>query len=136
MKRIPPPPSRLIEFGHPAWRSWLTQIYSPYEWQSPTFTNSWDNVGGSYYNAGYVKDAWNKVFLRGRIDTGASGSAAFTLPEEFRPNGTIQFVCGGTAGGSPAVAYVSITSSGVLTPTISGAGIEVSLDGICFIAEA
>lgn len=136
MKRLGNPPVSIKDLTNRSWLSWFQHITSIYEWQSPTFTNSWDNVGGSYYNAGYLKDAWNKVFLRGRIDTGASGSAAFTLPEEFRPNGTIQFICAGTAGGSPAVAYVSITSSGVLTPTISGAGIEVSLDGICFIAEA
>ena len=136
MKRLGNPPTHIKDFAHVHWVSWFKRITSIYEWQSPTFTNSWDNVGGSYYNAAYVKDAWNRVRLRGRIDTGASTSAAFTLPAEFRPNATMHFVCDGTNNSGIATARVSITSSGVLTPTISGTSIEVSLDGICFIAEA
>ena len=136
MKRLGNPPTEVVDLNNVAWRNWFRQITSRYEWQSPTFTNSWDNVGGAYYSAAYVKDAWNRVFLRGRIDTGASTAAAFTLPAEFRPNATMHFVCDGTNNSGITTARVSITSSGVLTPTISGTSIEVSLDGICFIAEA
>ena len=116
-----------------SWRDWLAKLESRLSWNAVTFTNSWANVSGR--NAKYSKDVWNNVSLVGRIDTGTSGTAAFTLPEGFRPNEDMEFICAGEAGGSPAVAYVTITSSGVVTPTISGASIEVSLDGIAFIAE-
>lgn len=131
MKRLSPPPHGPFE----VWRNWFSQIESRLEWNSVTFTNSWADVGGSYYATKYTKDAWDRVTIRGRINTGASGTAAFTLPEGYRPNATVEFICAGVAGGSPATAYVKITSSGVLTPTIAGAAIEVSLDGITFVAE-
>ena len=130
MIRIAPYPG-----SNPPPDSWFAQIESPWYWNPVTFENSWDNVGTPYYDTKYAKDAWNRTRLRGRIDTGTSGTAALTLPVGFRPNATIEFICAGKAGGSPAVAYVTIDSSGVVTPTISGASIEVSLDGIAFIAE-
>ena len=130
MIRLGPPPKDL-----PSLINWLGQVENRLRWNDATLENSWDNVGGSYYDAQYTKDAWGWVKLRGRIDTGTSATTALTLPADFRPNGTVEFICAGEAGGSPAVAYITIDSSGVLTPTISGASIEVSLDGIAFLAE-
>ena len=130
MNRLGPPPKDLA-----ALINWLGQLENRLRWNDATLENSWANVGGAYYDAQYTKDTWGLVKLRGRIDTGTSATTALTLPAEFRPNATIEFICAGEAGGSPAVAYVTIDSSGVLTPTISGASIEVSLDGIAFLAE-
>lgn len=135
MRKLGPPPTQVQDISSETWRNWFAQIESRLNWNDVTFTNSWANVGGSYYNAQYTKDAWGRISLRGRINTGTSGNACFTLPEHFRPNALVEFICAGEAGGSPAVAYVTIDSSGVVTPTISGASIEVSLDGLTFIAE-
>ena len=48
------------------------------------FENSWDNAGASA--AAYYKDPFGQVHIKGQIDTGSSGTTAFTLPELYRPD--------------------------------------------------
>ena len=98
---------------------------------NPSFTNSWANVGAPYNNVAFYKDKFNRVWLRGVMDSGASTNAAFTLPAGYRPDGTIGFVTWQTSGGPGpgGQASITITSAGVLTPTFSG-GADIGLDGI------
>lgn len=55
----------------------------------PAFLNGWINYGGIYASLGYRKDAWGRVFIRGRITGGFVDTAVFTLPEGYRPSSTI-----------------------------------------------
>lgn len=93
---------------------------------APAFENSWDNVGGGYETAGFYKDPYGRVHLKGAVDTGSAGTTAFTLPENYRPAATVRIAI--NTGGS---AYVEITSAGLVQPQAPTA----YLDGISFRAE-
>lgn len=131
MKMLPPPPTvhPLVtadgEKVSQVWATWFSIISRVNTWNDvSTFTNSWANAGGAYYNAGYHQDVFGVVRLRGRLASGVTANAAFTLPERFRPGATINFSVGGGT--------VSITTAGVVTPK----GTTLDLDNISFIAEA
>jgi len=124
MKRLEDPPTRIREFND-QWRKWFARISQIEQWQGvATFANSWANTGSPHYDAAYKQNIFGVVRLHGRIDSGSTGNAAFTLPAGYRPNATIGFaVSGGT---------VTISAAGVVTPT----GTSLYLDGISFLAEA
>lgn len=96
-------------------------------WVAPTLLNSWANSGGAYQVAGYWKDPWNIVHLRGRVTGGAFSSTIFTLPARFLPAATGSFSV-------PTGAVVDVQASGNVV-AISGTT-YVSLDSITFRAEA
>lgn len=133
MRTLQPPPSlvpfQVDQYGvkrtSHEWINWFAEVARVNTWNEvATFTNSWANAGGSYKNAGYHCDVFGVVRLRGRIGSGVTANAAFTLPAGYRPNATMNFaVAGGT---------VSISDVGVVTPT----GTTLDLDNISFIAEA
>ena len=100
--------------------------------QVVSFTNSWVNAGGGYYDAAYRKDVQGIVYLRGRLMSGTVGSAAFTLPPSFRPLSTLAFAVVSNA----AAGLVEISSAGVVTPKSPSNNTYVSLDNISFLAEA
>lgn len=104
-------------------------------WTAPTLVNSWANVGGAgTATAGYLKDPLGFVRLKGRIKSGANGTAAFVLPAGFRPGATdyYQMVVSGQASECAAV----IDSSGNVLISYTGASAtDVSLGGISFLAE-
>jgi hypothetical protein len=58
-------------------------------WQPPTFVNSWANFAPDWTGAGFFKDAFGFVRLRGLIaharDSWTSSLVAFTLPAGYRP---------------------------------------------------
>jgi len=135
MKALNPPPTQvpILSASFPGepqtlsheWATWFSAVARSNEWNEvASFDNSWANTGGAYYNAAYYQDVFGVARLRGRLDSGASGTTPFTLPVNFRPGATMVFsVSGGT---------VSITSAGVVTLT----GTTLDLDNISFIAEA
>ena len=96
-------------------------------WTAPTFQNSWTNFGGGYSNAGYYKDAFGRVYLRGLIKSGTIGAAAFTLPAGYRPPGDERFFVESNGGGSILV----VDSSGSVSPS-SGGNSYFSLAGVSF----
>lgn len=101
-----------------------------------TFTNSWANVGGATPPAGFYKDKFNMVHLQGNIDTGASGTVAFTLPVGYRPTyATHRILYNDNGGPGPGGAAVSleVQADGDVVPTY-GAGTDVWLDGVSFRA--
>lgn len=101
-----------------------------------TFQNSWANVGGGAVPAGFYKDPFGTVHLRGNIDTGSTGTVAFTLPVGYRPEyNTVKIVYNNNGGPGPGGAnvYVTVTTTGTVTPTFS-AGTDMWLDGVSFRA--
>lgn len=98
----------------------------------PSFSNSWVNAGGGFYDAAYRKDAHGTVWLRGRIKDGVVGSTAFTLPPGFRPGSTLAV----SVISNAAVGLVEISSAGVVTPKTPSNNTYISLDNISFLAEA
>ena len=46
---------------------------------APQFVNSWDNSGGTQETAAIYKDTFDIVRFKGNINTGTSGTVAFTL---------------------------------------------------------
>jgi hypothetical protein len=97
----------------------------------PPFANSWANSGGSAYVAGYWRNPWREVRLRGSIHSGTVGSTAFTLPPGFRPQGTMTFA----VVSNSLFGIVTIDSSGNVKPISPSSNVSVSLDGISFKAE-
>ena len=115
------------------WLDQLRQVLSVEEWReigvsgNPVFKNSFanDTLGPT---AAFYKDPFQMVRLRGVINTGTSGTVAFTLSEGYRPPATLYFPAlqtGGTAG-----AYVEIQSDGDVIPVYTGA--EIHLNNISF----
>lgn len=114
-------------------RAWNT-IGQVQEWieigesNAPAFENSWANVGGSYETAAFYRDPFGRVHIKGAVDTGTSGTTAFTLPEGYRPAATLRLACYSTGN-----AYVEITSAGLVQPQRSGSAANYL--GISFRAE-
>jgi len=100
----------------------------------PAFQNSWDNIGGGDAVAAFYKDSFGRVYIKGHVDTGASGTAVFTLPQDYRPSEIVEFTCHTTSGGggSGGHSYAVITTDGDVTLTMSGTSIDVSMDNISF----
>lgn len=97
-------------------------------WIAPALINSWANVGGANATAGYLKDPFGFVHLKGRVGTGVSGTVAFVLPAGFRPGATIAAGIGFSAGD-----HFDIDASGNATGFHASA--SISLDGTVFLAE-
>lgn len=128
----PAPQGAVARIAH-EWGRWFATVARVNPWNVvASFSNSWANVGGAYYNAAYHQDVFGVVRLRGRIHNGTSGATAFTLPEGFRPNASMAFI--GDLGGNTR--EVIITAAGLVQPTYTGASTDISLDNISFIAEA
>ena len=95
---------------------------------NPAFKNSWANVGGTTPPAGFYIDPYKVVHLRGNINTGSSGTVAFTLPAGYRPEYNTYRIVYNNSGAS---IYVQIQTDGDVIPTF-GAGTDAWLDGISF----
>lgn len=99
------------------------------QWNAPVFANAWANLAAPNNPAGYWKDSFGVVHLRGGIQSGTINTAAFTLPIGYRPNNTEVFAV--TSNG--AFGSVSVSSAGAVTPTV-GSNVSVYLDGLTFRA--
>ena len=96
------------------------------DWVAPTLLNSWVNDGG-YVLAGYFKDSFGLVHLKGVIKNGTISATIFTLPVGYRPSNTVLFM----TLSNNAVGRISIASSGVVVLD-NGQNQFISLDGLCF----
>lgn len=97
-------------------------------WQTPAFVNSWVNYGGGYNNAGYFKDAFGLVRLRGLIMNGTVGSACFVLPIGYKPAARVLFA----AISNSAIGRVDVLTTGEVVPTSPSVNAWVSLEGLAF----
>jgi hypothetical protein len=102
---------------------------------APTLGGTWANVGGAFMNAGYRKNPLSgNVELSGFLQSGATGTAAFTLPAGYRPLLQRAFIAFGSGSGS--LPNVVVSNAGVVTPSYAGTGgTNICLDGITFKAE-
>ena len=98
---------------------------------APAFANSWVNWGAPYFNAAYWKDPLGFVHLRGVIQSGVVGSAAFTLPPGFRPAGTVLLA----TISNNAIGRVEVANTGTVTPISPSSNVWVSLDGLYYKAS-
>lgn len=91
------------------------------ETDEPAFENSWENVG----SVGIPKMAFRIresgiVDIQGTITSGSSASAAFTLPEGYRPAHQTYIPIVGSA--TPVAAYLLITTGGAVIPNFASGG--------------
>jgi hypothetical protein len=132
-------PSQIIN-GTSGVLSWLSVLWRKIgqveEWieiggsgGEPAFENSWANLGGAYETVAFYKDPFGRVHLKGALDTGTSGTTAFTLPVGYRPAATIRVSTASTGNH-----YTEITSAGEVQPQRSGSA-AAYLDGASFRAE-
>ena len=97
----------------------------------PSFQNSWANEpSGIYFNLAFKKDSQGFVSLRGRIDSGSSGTTVFTLPAGYRP--TFAHVQNIYASDLTHVASLTVTSGGAVGVSYSAGTTSVFLDGVRF----
>lgn len=98
---------------------------------APTLTNSWVNFGGAYATAGYSKDSFGVVRLKGLIKSGTMNTVALTLPAGFRPSASRQFAVNSYNGANNIYGMAEITSAGAVMPVV-GANNAFCLDGVQF----
>jgi hypothetical protein len=99
-------------------------------WIAPTLLNAWVNFGGTNADAGYTKDDFGFVHLRGRIKTGTLAQSAFILPVGFRPDKDL--VIASVSNG--AFGYLTIKSDGNVVIE-AGSNTSFSLQNISFRVE-
>jgi hypothetical protein len=102
-------------------------------WIAPTLLNSWVNLGDSYPTAGYRKNQFGMVELRGIVTGGASGSVICVLPEGYRPAKT----CSGVITSSTGTGRVWLYPTGNVTHSTGAYGTgNLDLGNISFEAGA
>ena len=99
-------------------------------WITPTFLNGWVNFGSNNALAGYFKDNFGIVHLRGVISSGAIGSDAFTLPVGYRPAFNERYA----VPSNSLFGQIIVTLSGTVIPS-TGSNVNIALNGITFRAE-
>ena len=98
------------------------------------FENSWANQGGGATPARFYKDKFNRVYVEGIMDTGATGNTAFTLPVGYRPDYEHYYIVNNNnAGPGPGGASVrlSVDTDGSVVPRFS-AGTNIDISGVSF----
>lgn len=98
-------------------------------WQAPTLVSGWVNYGSGFNPAGFYKDPFGIVHLRGLLKSGTVASSAFTLPIGCRPTKTESFAV--SSNGAYGQVYVSAAGDVTL---VVGNNAYFSLDGITFRA--
>jgi hypothetical protein len=99
-----------------------------------TFQNAWINYGNGYAGAGFTKDEFGWVTVKGMIYNGILPGAAFVLPAGYRPAELIRFSTQAHNGSAIVVAGIDISTSGNVTVAYGGTT-WVSLNGIRFLAK-
>lgn len=105
----------------------IARIPTQEAWKALPMVNSWKNTGGVYNPAGYWKDSFGVVHLRGAIN-GGNQKIICTLPTGYRP--AYQECLGYIAGGS--FGRLDIQADGVISQN-SFTG-NCILDGLTFRA--
>jgi len=105
----------------------VTVLGAPAVIIAPTLNGTWVNYGAGTATAGYFKDSYGMVHIRGRVKDGVTGTSVFTLPVGFRPLAQVKFPISENNVCIP----LYITAAGDLMP-VGGGNTELSLDGILF----
>jgi hypothetical protein len=98
-------------------------------WTAPTLLNSWVNFGSSRQIAGYYKDKFGVVHLRGTIKSGTTTSPTplFQLPVGYRPNAREYFAT--SSNGAFGSCFVESDGNVYFE---AGSNVWFSLSGITF----
>ena len=98
----------------------------------PAFQNSWQNYApGSFETAGYYKDIFGVVHLKGYVTAGTA-ARVFTLPVGYRPRADT-FFASVAASGAAGTFWVAVTADGNVNAVNSGpCCVQHTLDGIAF----
>jgi hypothetical protein len=108
------------------------------DWQGVSFLNGWtQHPAAGYEQAGYYKDPYGRVHLRGLISPGTVGAVALNLPKGYRPSATWnQAVLSQDTGGTRYLSRLHVLSNGdVVTFTGGSPNWWWSLSGVSFRAE-
>jgi hypothetical protein len=97
----------------------------------PAFVNSWHNYAAGWANAGFWKDPFGIVHLRGLIGGGTMGVNVFVLPVGFRPAAHELFPTYCYDGATNMVGRVTVLSDGGVEATYGGSS-YFSLSNISF----
>lgn len=109
-------------------------------WIAPTLINGWGNwpdfsPNDGFGSAGYWRDSFGVVQLRGVVRAGSLNSAIFVLPTGFRPPNRLMLIAmSGSSGTVYMPARIDIYPSGNVIQH-SGSNYFLSLDGINFRAS-
>jgi len=96
---------------------------------APTLTNSWVNFGAPYNPAGYWKDPFGFVHLRGTIKSGTMSAAAFTLPVGYQPPNRERF----SNVSNALFGAFEVRPDGTVVP-FAGSNVDFCIDGATFRA--
>jgi hypothetical protein len=100
------------------------------DWIAPTLMNGWVDYEAGMAPAGYYKDPFGRVHLRGVVKDGTVDAAAFTLPTGYRPAaGALIFF----AGNAEYTNQVSVLTTGDVIIAGVGNGWR-TLNGVSFRA--
>ena len=142
---LEPPPSKILDFL-PQWIRWLADAYkylgsinenflTVEDWHEvdatgePAFENAW-----AVYLANTVKfykDPFGIVRIKGRVDSGTTGTVVFTLPTGYRPDYTHTQLLAYDSIATTDTARVTISTGGEVYITNPGTT-WTALDGISF----
>jgi hypothetical protein len=106
-------------------------IVAPTWTEVSSFQNSWVNYGTGYTTAAYCKDQFNFVHLKGMIQSGTSGLAAFTLPAGYRPSSICSFLSCNSDSGVLKKIEIFVNTDGTVV-VYAAYTVYISLDGINF----
>ena len=98
-------------------------------------TERWENYAGGFHSAGFYRDPFGRVHLRGLVKKSAAAGndpdcAIFNLPAGYRPEGHTVF----SSIANNQLVRVSVYSNGEVDPEAlpTGGGNFLSLEGISF----
>ena len=103
------------------------------DWIAATLVNSWVNYAATTNPAGYFKDPFGIVHLRGVVKDGTIPAIVFTLPAGFRPQYNEYFQAMSYTGAADTQARTIIFTDGRVE-VHSGNNYYVGFDGITFRA--
>lgn len=96
----------------------------------PLLNSPWESVGGNYAIPSYYRDPYGRVWLKGRIAGGASGSVVFQLPLGYRPSEYAPL----SSIANDALARLEIRPNGDVVFLAGTASTYLDLDGLNFKA--
>ena len=113
-----------------AMQQWQTLLQGD-SWTATTLLNSWAYDGAPFNPIGYRMDITGRVWMRGMLTAGTSGTVAFTLPYAPAYQQQLPGICalGGIYGSGAIVVH---TNGDVLPFYNSGTLNWISLDGLSF----
>jgi hypothetical protein len=99
-------------------------------WIEPTLLNGWVNFGSGFETAGYYKDEFGVVHLRGLIKSGTTtaGTTLFNLPIGYRPSNNKFTII----ANHNTFAILSINTTGNVNINTTVSSVWISLDNISF----